>query len=190
MKDKILKVASREFAKYGYKGVSLDRIAQKIGVTKPALYYYFKNKQTLYETILENKMDTLIKDLKICLNEKPEDGIKCYIETFEETFKKHPCFASILARELVNGGENVSDKIIEKFANILKILASILNRGKEEGVFKFYSPFSIQIMIVGSLLIERSTEGLRNRISNFLNIDGVEDFALSLEEKILKAIKK
>jgi len=39
--------AARAFGRRGYKNVSLDAIAQALNVTKPALYYYFKNKQEL-----------------------------------------------------------------------------------------------------------------------------------------------
>ncbi|MCA0873571.1 TetR/AcrR family transcriptional regulator [Seohaeicola saemankumensis] len=45
-----LRVASRIFNEKGYHATSLDEVADDIGVTKTALYYYFKNKeQLLYE---------------------------------------------------------------------------------------------------------------------------------------------
>lgn len=48
----VLAVASRMFNELGYHGTSLDDIANEVGVTKAALYYYFKNKeQLLYECI-------------------------------------------------------------------------------------------------------------------------------------------
>lgn len=46
-KDAVIAEASRAFAKHGYQNVSLDEIAKALNVTKPALYYYFKNKQEL-----------------------------------------------------------------------------------------------------------------------------------------------
>ncbi|MDF1855131.1 TetR/AcrR family transcriptional regulator [Pseudooceanicola sp.] len=47
-----LRVAARIFNEKGYHATSLDEIADEIGVTKTALYYYFKNKeQLLYECI-------------------------------------------------------------------------------------------------------------------------------------------
>ena len=190
MKEKILKTASKEFAKYGYKGVSLDKVAAKIGVTKPTIYYYFKNKQALYEAVLEEKMDNLIANLKYCNLSDTEEALKCYIKTFDEVFEKYPCFASILARELISGGENVGESIVRKFAEILKILAAILKTGKEEGKFEFDSPFAVQMMIVSPLLIEKSTESLRSKISNFAKIEDVEDFASLLTKKVLKAIRK
>lgn len=42
-----LRVAARFFNEQGYHATSLDEIADEIGVTKTALYYYFKNKEQL-----------------------------------------------------------------------------------------------------------------------------------------------
>ena len=46
-KQAVIAEASRAFGRHGYKNVSLDEIAAALNVTKPALYYYFKNKQEL-----------------------------------------------------------------------------------------------------------------------------------------------
>ena len=46
-REAVIAEASRAFGRKGYKNVSLDEIAAALNVTKPALYYYFKNKQEL-----------------------------------------------------------------------------------------------------------------------------------------------
>lgn len=43
----LLKQAARAFSSRGYHGTSLDDVAKTLGVTKPALYYYVKNKQEI-----------------------------------------------------------------------------------------------------------------------------------------------
>lgn len=52
-----LRVASRIFNIKGYQGTSLDEIADEIGVTKTALYYYFKNKEQLLFECLQLSYD-------------------------------------------------------------------------------------------------------------------------------------
>jgi AcrR family transcriptional regulator len=52
-----LRVAARIFNEKGYHGTSLDEIAEEIGVTKTALYYYFKNKETLLYECLKLSYD-------------------------------------------------------------------------------------------------------------------------------------
>ena len=43
----LLKEAARAFSSQGYHATSLDDVAKTLGVTKPALYYYVKNKQEI-----------------------------------------------------------------------------------------------------------------------------------------------
>jgi len=58
-KDKILEIAGRFFVKHSYRGVSLGMIAEKVGIKKASLYYYFKNKEDIYFGSLEIILDEL-----------------------------------------------------------------------------------------------------------------------------------
>ena len=51
-KEKIIKAAIKVFAAKGYDGTSMDGIAQAARLTKPMIYYHFKNKESLYESVL------------------------------------------------------------------------------------------------------------------------------------------
>lgn len=53
-KDQIIKEAVKLFSAYSYDSVSMNDIAKKVGVTKPALYYHFKNKEELFEYIIQS----------------------------------------------------------------------------------------------------------------------------------------
>ncbi len=50
-RERILKVAERLFAAQGYANTTIDQIVRALGVTKPFLYYYFHNKQEIFETL-------------------------------------------------------------------------------------------------------------------------------------------
>lgn len=52
-KELILKAATTLFANKGYSGTSVREIVETAGVTKPTLYYYFKNKDDLYNTLMD-----------------------------------------------------------------------------------------------------------------------------------------
>ena len=52
----ILEQSWKLFQKKGYRGVSVEEICQQCNLTKPTLYYYFKNKETLFIKVLENKL--------------------------------------------------------------------------------------------------------------------------------------
>lgn len=50
-RERILAVAEELFFRYGYRGTTLDMICKTLRTTKPFIYYYFKNKQQIFETI-------------------------------------------------------------------------------------------------------------------------------------------
>ena len=58
-KERILDEALKLFAQSGYMGTSMNDIADRMGVTKAALYKHYKSKQEILDSIVEkmNRMD-------------------------------------------------------------------------------------------------------------------------------------
>ena len=52
-KEKILTTALKLFAKDGYEAVSVNMIAEKLGITKSALYKHYKNKRDIFNNIVK-----------------------------------------------------------------------------------------------------------------------------------------
>lgn len=50
-RERILQVATRLFAAQGYANTTLAQIVRELGVTKPFVYYYFRDKQEIFETL-------------------------------------------------------------------------------------------------------------------------------------------
>ncbi len=50
-RERILRAAEALFHSQGYDGTTIDQIAARLGVTKPFVYYYFHNKQQIFETL-------------------------------------------------------------------------------------------------------------------------------------------
>lgn len=55
-KTKIFSEAARLFAEKGYHGVSMREISERSGVTKPTIYYYFRNKAGIYEELISESI--------------------------------------------------------------------------------------------------------------------------------------
>lgn len=62
-KEKILAAAEEEFAKNGYEGANMCRIAKKVGVTHVLLYYHFQNKENLFRELLQQKIEAFIQSV-------------------------------------------------------------------------------------------------------------------------------
>ena len=52
--ENILAAAEQEFVLHGFKGTSMQAVADRAGVAKANIHYYFKNKDNLYLALLEN----------------------------------------------------------------------------------------------------------------------------------------
>ncbi len=69
-KDRITEAALQVFARNGYHDATMDDIAERLGVSKGALYQYFKSKEDLYRAILEVRFRKLTE----MLPSAPEGG--------------------------------------------------------------------------------------------------------------------
>ncbi len=192
-KELILNISAKHFAKYGYDGTVLDNIAKECNLTKPAIYYHFKNKNILYKEIICTFFTKLQKQIySKTENKKPIDALESYVKIFGEFFLKEPEFSSIFAKELSFESPTVKDCAF-KLESILKRLYKILDDGYRDGVFEKQNPFLIQLMIVSTLTNYHTTKSLREYISqkspNLLLESRLEDITEALTKNILKAVK-
>jgi AcrR family transcriptional regulator len=62
-KAAILKAASQCFARYGYEKTTLDDIGGLVGLNKASLYYYYKNKESLFTEVIFSEVEAFITRL-------------------------------------------------------------------------------------------------------------------------------
>ncbi|MFN3847190.1 MAG: TetR family transcriptional regulator, partial [Paracoccaceae bacterium] len=56
--ETILEAALDVFSAYGFRGATLDQIADVAGLSKPNLLYYFPSKEAIHQTLLTRLLDT------------------------------------------------------------------------------------------------------------------------------------
>ena len=197
-KDEILKVAAHHFAKRGYEGISLDEIAKELGITKPAIYYHFKNKADLYKAVLMERLRGLVEAIKEATNKSTEpcEKLRLYIESFGSYLQKKSCFAAILAHEFADEGIHMDKEMTQELSKTLGKLTAIINEGIEKGLFTLQNPMAVQITIVSTLIMHQTTQPLRKKVTSFIQDyeilpePNIEDIAKILAQNILKAICK
>ncbi len=59
LNERILETASELFIARGYHGMSMREISEALGVSKPALYYYFKDKEELFLEIMRHFVEEM-----------------------------------------------------------------------------------------------------------------------------------
>ncbi len=58
-RDKILEAAKQAFSEKGFDGVSMEEIAQRAGIRKALIYYYFPSKEDLFEEVWNSALEEL-----------------------------------------------------------------------------------------------------------------------------------
>jgi AcrR family transcriptional regulator len=70
----LLGVARRLFARDGYRGASMESIAEAAGVTKPVLYQHFSSKRALYEALLASELGRLTEELETAFSQAEDNA--------------------------------------------------------------------------------------------------------------------
>jgi TetR/AcrR family transcriptional regulator len=155
--DKIITAAIQEFSEKGYSGARMQAIAEKAGVNKALLHYYFRSKEKLYETIMEQCVHhfwgEIADELDACQGEMPlKDIIELIATTFINHMSKEPNYYKLVFRELISG-----NKCIEKMEQSvwpviergpLRVI-HILQEQMDKGYIKKISPIHIMLNING-----------------------------------------
>ena len=78
----ILLHAVKMFAECGYEGTSIASIAEQVGLSKQNLLYYFSNKQSLYQRVLDDVLDAWLDRMDSLADEtrEPQELLRLYIQ--------------------------------------------------------------------------------------------------------------
>ena len=195
-KELIIEYSRKSFSKLGYELTCLESVAKECGITKPAIYYHFKDKATLYKAVVCPEFTALARKIEeFTQTGSAVQRLNAYIHTFGEFLISNPDFSAIFAREIANGSANLPDECIEQLSRTIKQLIKILHTGVSERVFEEESPFLIQMMIVTPLISCHTTKPLRERIANFTQDETIslepefENIIDSLSKKIIKGLQ-
>jgi TetR/AcrR family transcriptional regulator len=106
----ILAAAEAVFAEFGYAGATTGRIAERAGLPKANLHYYFPTKETLYRRVVAN-IFTIWRHAAEAFDDcaDPVDALTRYIHTKMDISRAHPMGSKVWANEIIRGGPVVRD---------------------------------------------------------------------------------
>jgi len=76
--NRILRAAFQEFGEHGYDKASTNRIVKEAGISKGMLFYYFNNKQELFQDLLEIGINYILDEYLSRIDEGPQDFFERY----------------------------------------------------------------------------------------------------------------
>ncbi len=153
-RDRILAVATTEFARHGAAGTRVERIAAEARVNIRMIYHYFGSKDDLFIAVLESAYQAIRdaeRELQLETVEAVE-GMRRLIRFSWNYYFEHPEFTALLNSENLQQGRHVlgSQKLATVHSPLLESLRALLLRGERDGVFRAgVDPMQIYISISG-----------------------------------------
>ena len=165
----ILRAALVEFAQQGLSGARMDAIAQTAGVNKALLYYYFRDKESLYGAILDAFFAQLLNRVMAVCDQPGTAGERflSYARTHFDAIAESPYYARIFMSELMSTTPGGSPHFDRLFANYLQPIGlrvlALVEEGVTSGEFRPVDPNQFLPSAIGSIVHYFLTAPLREK---------------------------
>ena len=144
----ILEQAVRAFAESGYEGASIATIAERAGLSKQNLMYYFPSKQLLYQRVLDDwlaRMESLANE-----HDEPRDVLRAYIGAKLRFSREQPWASRVYALEVINGaplyGAQIRDRVVPLLRKDIAVFEAWITAGRIAPVNATHLMFAIWAM--------------------------------------------
>ncbi len=147
----ILQAAADEFVKHGYKGTSVQAIADRVNLPKANILYYFKSKTGLYKALLQDILTLWNEGFsESAIDSSPQAVLRNYIVGKMRYSRTHPQESKIFAQEIIQGAPVIRDEIQFPVVNWAAGKASVINAWVEQGLIRPVDPLHLLFLIWGA----------------------------------------
>ncbi|MCR9105560.1 MAG: TetR/AcrR family transcriptional regulator [Gammaproteobacteria bacterium] len=185
--ERILDAAEDLFAEKGYSATSLGEVADRVGIRSPSLYNHFKNKEALYEAVLER----LLADFSAPLSELEggqvtNERIIFWLETIVRQHHANPNLARLLQHAALSGGPHTNALIDRLFRPMFEPRAEI--EGQSISLFENTGLQPWAVMAFNNLVMSYVTMAPMYR--DLLGQDPFSEEALEKQLALIKTLLK
>ncbi len=185
-KQWIIRAAIFEFARYGFDGARIDRIAKSAKVNKAMIYYHFDSKDNLYLEVVTSFYKHIRQQAEetVLPSDTLEDALSALASLHESMFCDHEHVRPMVLRELANPRPEVLDAIAGIFssAGIPQKIASLIGDGIGKGVYRQVDIAQALVAFVSMSLYYHVMAPFVNRI---LRIDDPSEFVAERPKAII-----
>lgn len=145
-RTEILDAAERVFATKGYACASMEEVARETDLAVGTLYNFFKNKESLYVEILQQKSGLIGSkiDAVLAREEPAYEKIQSLFRARVEIFWEHPRFFRLFFHHtnntLCDPRQGMTDDIRARYEAMLEVVTGIFRQGIAEGSFIAIDP--------------------------------------------------
>jgi len=130
--EKIFEAATEVFVEKGMDGTRMQHIADRAGINKSLLHYYYRTKDRLFEAVFEKIADQMLRKFAPVFDENLslEEKIRFFYREHIEFLKKNPRLPSFILNEINRNPERIRKLL--KNIDIDKLWKTIENQHKDE----------------------------------------------------------
>jgi AcrR family transcriptional regulator len=152
-RERLLESAKRLFSQRGYYATSVEDIVESAGLSKGAFYFYFKSKEELFKSLVEEMHLNIVKRLEGFLErDLPlEDALIEHAKVFLEDIYQNRHIAQIFLFQLVGTNEEFRELYYTKIAHLRELLAKMVDRAIQRGEITYKNAENIVNLYAGFL---------------------------------------
>lgn len=133
-RETILDAALEVFSQMGFRGATLDRIAEVAGLSKPNLLYYFPSKEAIHEALLSQLLDAWLDPLRDMDAEgEPLAEILAYARRKLELSRDYPRESRLFANEILQGAPRIQAVLETDLKALVADKAAVIRGWVEAG---------------------------------------------------------
>lgn len=147
----IIRAAEIEFAQHGFKGTSLNAVAERAGLPKSNILYYFKSKFGLYGAVLADILEMWNQAFNdATVDSDPAQVLYSYIESKIQYSSTHPLASRVFAMEIIQGAPHLEQYLAKDLKTWVDDRSEMLRTWMKDGKMKTVDPVHLIFMIWSS----------------------------------------
>lgn len=140
----ILEAALDVFSQFGFRGSTLDMIAENASLSKPNLLYYFNSKETIYIELLETLLDTWLDPLrKLDPDGNPIDEIMSYVRHKMDMSRDFPRESRLFANEILQGAPHIQNDLTGDLRKLVDEKSIVIRKWHQDGKIADIDPYHL-----------------------------------------------
>ncbi len=133
-RSRILDAALDTFSQLGYRGATLDQIAETSGLSKPNILYYFDGKEEIHVTLLNQLMETWLDPLvELDPNGDPLPEILGYVQRKLEMARDLPRESRLFAGEILQGAPRMAPHLKSGLQPLFDAKCAVIQNWMDKG---------------------------------------------------------
>ncbi|WP_026782483.1 TetR family transcriptional regulator C-terminal domain-containing protein [Pleomorphomonas koreensis] len=146
--ERILDAALEVFSRYGFRGATVDQIAERAGMSKPNLLYYFRRKHDIYTAVLTRTLDMWLAPFRDMAEEgDPETELSGYIRQKLEQSRDFPLESRLFIGEVLQGAPHLDGVLKTDLKSLVAEKAEVIRRWIKAGRLIDVDPVHLIFMI-------------------------------------------